>query len=223
MVREDLAADLDKLVASLPKESRTLKRKSLTATSEVEDRTEVSTITTDSVDLEGDVILPDGIDRSYYLRNPCVLLNHEWKTEVGKCRWIRPFENGLKAQSFYPPRPEWYQGTWVPDEVFAAISAGLMQGKSIGYLGSPRRSPTSEELSEHPDWQGAAVVDSAILLEYSVCTVGVNPDCQVGKSLKINWECLGIKPKKKSAYEEYKRLDYDNIAAQELDWFYGKL
>src|SRR5687767_14945095 len=91
MVKEDVATKLDKLVASLPRESRTIKRKSLIGKSEEVDtdkREEVSTITTDSVDLEGDVILPKKIDRFYYNTNPIVCLNHDMHKEVGRCKWI---------------------------------------------------------------------------------------------------------------------------------------
>ena len=54
---------------------------------------------------------------------------------------------GIKARTHYPPRPDNWPADkpWAPDEVLALIQAGLLQGKSIGFLPARVRSPTAEE------------------------------------------------------------------------------
>lgn len=203
MVKEELARELDALVASLPKELQQIRRKAVTAQAEsldAEKRTEVSVITTDTPDLEGDVVLPKGLDRNIFNRNPIVCLSHDMTVQVATCDWVKPTTNGLKAQTRYPQRPQWYSGDWLPDHVLACIQAGLLQGKSIGFLARNVREPLPQEISQRPEWKGARIIDDAILLEYSVCVAGINPDALVtaiSKGLSpASLTALGIKTPK---------------------------
>lgn len=232
--KEDVAKDLDNLLATLPAEQRQLRRKALASTTESIDskgRTEISVITTENPDLEDDVVIAKGIDQTYFNRNPVVCLSHDMSTECGKCQWIKPtMSGGLKAQTFYPPRPEWYaDGVWLPDHVLACIQSGLYLGKSIGFVARNVRAPLPQELETRPDWKGMRIIDDCLLLEYSVCVAGLNQDAlvqAVAKGLKAeSMKALGITPpkRKKSLAERLAEYDWERLAEDLVRSYTGKV
>lgn len=223
MLREDVAKAIEAIVKTLPSNQRNLRRKSVTTKSESVDeskRSEVSIITTNSLDMQGDVVIANGIDRTLFSRNPIVCLSHDMAVQCGNCEWIKPIENGLKAQTKYPAKPGWFEGKdWVPDHVFAMIQSGLMLGKSIGFVATNIRKAKSEELKTNPEWKDAQVIDGAILLEYSCCVSGVNQDALVlaiNKGLKVNPKLLGLQGLKKSKAQQLMEVDWDRITREIL-------
>jgi hypothetical protein len=63
------------------------------------------------------------------------------------------------------------RNTWPPDKVFALIQAGLLQGKSIGFLATKVYVPTQQEISKN-SWADdtKCVIDEWILPEYELVT-----------------------------------------------------
>ena len=56
---------------------------------------------------------------------------------------------------------------WLTDKVFSLVQAGLLQGKSIGFLPTKVHMPDDKEVEKH-NWKGVAcVIDEWILLEYA--------------------------------------------------------
>lgn len=153
------------------------------------DRADVSTITTDSVDRDGDVVLPEGLDRSHF--NAVVPFAHKYdQLPVGTCQWIKPTPDGhgLVARTFYPTKPDdWGDAPWMPSAVLHLMVNGTCTGKSIGFLPTSVRPPTAQEKAMRPDWKDATIIDKAALLEYSVVSVPANQDAElisVAKALK---------------------------------------
>ncbi|OWK46612.1 hypothetical protein FRUB_00311 [Fimbriiglobus ruber] len=112
----------------------------------------------------------------------------------GLCKWTRPDASGLFAKTFFPPRPNEYQGEWLPDFVFGLVAASVLKGFSIGFLPVEIRDPTPEEVTKFPDLQ--RVITKSLLLEYSVVAVPANPLALVdvvGKGQSLggwNWETV---------------------------------
>lgn len=229
-MREETARFLDKLLPTLPTERQRMKRKAALPTSidlAAGERAEVSTISTATIDREQEIILPDGLDFSQFELNPCVLMSHNYDlAPVGKCQWVKRFDQGYRAKTHYPRRPENYEGHWAPDEIFALIQAEVLRGKSIGFLELDSRPPSSEEKAK--GWAPALnVITSALVLEYSVCTVPMNQDALVevvSKGLALSPELLaelGFKspaqPKRKDILPELvQRIAKLNLDAESI-------
>lgn len=193
---------VDHYLNSLPK-GASYHRKATTGKTESVDgdsRTEISVITTTALDADFEVVIPDGIDTSRYIANPVILYCHDYHAlPVGTCQWIKPIANGLKAKSFYPARPKGFQDEWFVDTCFALIQADVLKGKSIGFIETSSHKPTDEEIAERPELEGCGkIIDTCLLLEYSVVAVPSCPDAvtleKIAKQFPIDHLAkLGIK------------------------------
>jgi hypothetical protein len=182
---EDVAEKIAELSKDLPKDF-TYKRMGRTADLEevaAEERAEVSVITTDAVDRDGEVVLPKGLDRSHF--GGRVFLNHDYKDlQVGICHWIKPTLDGkgLKAKTHYPAKPkDWGDAPWVPSALlhFMQQTPPGMTGRSVGFLPLNVRQATAEEKSFRPEWKDRPIIDKAALLEFSVASIPCNPEAEM--------------------------------------------
>jgi hypothetical protein len=185
------ARAVDALLKTLPPTDEYAYRKSLIARPPTElnpgERSDVSWISTESVDRQGEVVVARGMNDSQFRHNPLVTLGHAyWLPPVGKSVWRKRVADGalvgVKAKTQYPPRPEaWPTGDdWPPDKVFALVQAGLLQGKSIGFLPTKVHVPDAKEIRER-GWGDDVhlVIDEWLLLEYACVFLPANQDALV--------------------------------------------
>jgi hypothetical protein len=104
---------------------------------------------------------------------------------IGKSLWRRHVKDGelrgIKAKTVYPARPAAWDAAdpWPPDKVLALVQAGLLNGKSIGFLPTKVHVPTEREVEEN-GWQGCAlVIDEWLLLEYACVFLPANQNALV--------------------------------------------
>lgn len=174
---EDQAREVDSIIKALPQDCQ-FNRKAYYADFQFEpdERAEVSILSDNTVDKTGEVVLVENMDLELYRKNKQVYYNHNYDESVGACVWIKCQNNKLRAKTAYPARPEGADW-WKPETLWAMITAVpcLLPAKSVGFLNlTPAREATNEELEQHPDWNGAKIFDKTRLIEYSVCSMGVN-------------------------------------------------
>jgi hypothetical protein len=150
-----------------------------------EDRTMVATLTTSDVDHGGTVILPDGISLTVYRKNPIVLWQHmSFMPPIGVNQWIKKPKNGnsLIGKTKFATRPENHEGTWMPDVVMDLYQQNVLKGVSVGldvkkarFRGnSDEDDKFFKETKQSKDvWR---VVEKANLIEYSCCSIPMNPN-----------------------------------------------
>jgi hypothetical protein len=185
------ARALDTLLRALPHTKEYEYRKAVSAKAPTElnpgERSDVSWISTESVDRTGEVVVARGMNDAQFQGNPLVTLGHAyWLPPVGKSLWRRRVKDGnlvgIKAKTQYPPRPDnWPDGeAWVPDKVLALVQAGLLQGKSIGFLPTKVHIPDEKEVRKN-GWseQVSLVIDEWLLLEYACVFLPANQDALV--------------------------------------------
>lgn len=126
--------------------------------------------------------MSSGIVLDHYNLNRVVLLNHKyedltWMNNV----WIKPIPNGLKAATRYPRASKEYTGEWLSDTLWELVAvAGVMVGKSIGYMELETHRPTQADIDSNPALEYCSkIVDSCLLLEYSVCPCPINQEAVV--------------------------------------------
>ena len=180
---EALARRIDVLRRDLPKEFnyRRLARKSDAFSLDPGERTDVSFITTDALDRDGEVILPQGGDWSTY--NRVVTFAHRYdQLPVGSNWWIRPKGNGLIAKTHYPQKPDdWGDAPWLPSAVLHLMRQPVptCTGKSIGFLPTHVRGATPQEIERRPEMRNVPVIDRWVGVEYAVVPVPCNPDAEM--------------------------------------------
>lgn len=135
---------------------------------------DISVVTTEEVDREGEVVLADAVDWSEYQKNPVVAFNHNYNIPpVGKSLWQKKINKSWKAKTQYSRRPKTHpvDKEWFPESIFHMIKEQMLPGKSIGGL-CKRREPTAEEKQIYPGVK--RIAEKAVVFEYSVVPVGIN-------------------------------------------------
>ncbi len=180
---------LDALLKTLPSEDRQVKRL-VTAKAPAElldgERADVSWISTEEQDRDNEIVAAAGMNDSQFRLNPIVTLQHCYDMPpVGKSQWRKKTKDGpvkgIKAKTVYPARPaDWPEDYWGPDEVYALVKAGLMNGKSIGFLRLKSHAPSSHEIAARPELAGVTrIIDEWLLLEYACVFLPCNQNALV--------------------------------------------
>jgi hypothetical protein len=196
---EAIARKIDELTKALPKECH-YRRKAQTAaafTFDAGEMADVSYITTDTVDREGEVFLPRGGDWSEY--NRVVTWCHAYGPvegwvglPVAACLWMKSkttpqFVGTLAKTRYYAKPDDWGESPWLPTVITAMQRQNPpgCTGKSIGCIPLSVREATHEERQHHPDWEGKPIFDRWLGLEYAVCPVPMNPACEMEAVAKM--------------------------------------
>jgi hypothetical protein len=186
-----VARALDALLKSLPRSPEYEYRHLVTAQAPTEvmpgERSDVSWISTESPDRAGDVVIARGMNDGQFQGNPIVTLGHAYYLPpVGRSLWRKRVSDGprvgIKAKTQYPPRPATWPADdpWPPDQVLALIQAGLLQGKSIGFLPLKVHTPDTKEVQKNGWTENVQlVIDEWLLLEYACVFLPANQDALV--------------------------------------------
>lgn len=131
--------------------------------------------TTDAVDLEQEVILPQGIDwQSYFAGNRTMFVDHEYDvlSAVGKCRNLKLTPKGLICQSvLIGGEGENRKRDWV--EKLARL---YTIGHSVVVQRIESGKPTKEEAARYPG--SSLVTRKSKLIEISYTPIPMNGECQ---------------------------------------------
>jgi HK97 family phage prohead protease len=176
-----------------------MNRKDFTASTEVNGTTFRAVISTDSVDRDGDVMVPQGMNSKDYERNPVLLWQHDPTAPIGKCLSLKRGESAIEAEFELPHRPDGFEGNWRPDFVRELIKAGVLGAVSIGFMpmeGGERMATKGDVQRYGTDVR--KVYSRWKLLEVSVVSVPANQDAlivavQKGMIRQASVEALGLK------------------------------
>ena len=137
-------------------------------------------ITTDSIDREGEVVIPAGIDVSDYKKNPVILWNHDIKKPIGSAKSIAPQGNGWTMRGHLPPRPEDHDPKldWLPDDIWGLVDAGILKGVSIGFMPVQQRAASTKDTQIFGPTV-KTVTNKSKLIEVSITGVGMNQDALI--------------------------------------------
>ena len=138
-------------------------------------RSFTATITTDSVDRDGEVVIPAGMNSKDYERNPVLLYEHDALKPIGKMLKMSRKERSIEAEFALAPRPEGHTGDWLPDTVAALLDFGALNTMSIGFMGTEARPATKADTERFGEGV-RRVYGKWKLLEVSVVSIPANQD-----------------------------------------------
>jgi HK97 family phage prohead protease len=157
-----------------------MNRKQLSAKFAPTARGFTATITTATLDRDGEVVIPQGMDATEFEANPVLFWNHDYNQPVGKCLALRREPAGIVGEFAFAQRPEGFEGAYFPEFVASLVAQGVVRGVSIGYMpaeGGTRRA-TVEDRKRYGDTV-QTVFSKWKLLEVSVAPLQANPDALV--------------------------------------------
>lgn len=143
-------------------------------------------ITTDSLDRDGEVMIPQGMDATEFEKTGTIFWNHNYDIPVAKAagKFTR-LDGEVLSTAEFAKRPGDYQGEFFPDFARAMVSQGIVGGVSIGFIPVHSRDASNEDRKRFGD--GTRRVHTRWkLLEWSIAPVQSNPDAvvvAVGKGL----------------------------------------
>lgn len=192
-MKDSVAKELDKVINSLDFDCKNYGYKRVVKSVEdlsfaLDERADISTITTDTLDRDSDVLLPSGIDWSDWQKTGApVTFAHQWdELPVGKGLWIKRKQHGWLGKTQYISAPENFKGEWFPDIVWHFIKEGMLKGKSIGFIPTQMREPTREEIQNRPELKNCRYyITKSRVLEYSVVPIPSNPDAILSAVAKM--------------------------------------
>jgi len=147
-----------------------------------ESRCDVSTITSKSVDAEGDIIIPDGLNWDKFQEDGSPVHYAHHSLRVGRALWIKSKGDRIIAKTKYDVAPaSWSKDKpWLGDLVWSAVQKGALSGKSITVLPEDTRDPTPAE----KQLGAKRVIATGTVMEFSVCKAPVNADAMVEEICK---------------------------------------
>ena len=152
-------------------------------------RTVTAKISTTSIDRDGEVLLPSGIDLKDFRKNPVVLLNHDQGgLPVGRALSVKRQSDGIIAEVQFAERPAGHPSSveWIPDTVFNLFQQGILKAFSVGFIPLEMREPSEKDVRKFGE-DVRNVISKWSLLEFSVVNVPANQDAlvmQVAKNHK---------------------------------------
>ena len=167
---------------------KNMKRKTLAAS--VEDTSPkgvVAKLTTDSVDRDGEMLIPQGMNSKEYEQNPVLFYNHDYANPIGTVSNIKRGERDVLGTLKFAQRPEGYQGDFFPEFVEALVKQGIIKGVSVGFVpeNGASRMATKGDMSKYGGGI-KRVYNKWKLLEVSIAPLPANQDAlisAVGKGL----------------------------------------
>lgn len=145
------------------------------------ERAVIARISTMSVDRDGDVMLPSGVDLTDFNQNPVVLFGHDSsRIPVGKAVHVQRRSRDILAKVIFASRPAEHPDSqeWVPDTLLAMFQQDMLRGFSVGFTVDDARPASKRDVARH----GAGVrqiITKWKLVEFSVVPVPANQDALV--------------------------------------------
>jgi phage head maturation protease len=125
------------------------------------------------VDVDGEVVLPSGIDTTLFPTvYKTVYLNHDLNKPVGACRNLKVKGDSIVAQTYISE-------TALGEDVLTMIHEGVIPGQSWGFYILEASSPSAEEVRKYGDHE--RTIRKWMTREYSVTPM---PACPAASDLK---------------------------------------
>lgn len=155
--------------------SQVLRKLYQTRVKELDDVTFEATITTAAVDRDMQIVRPEGIDSTNYMKNPVVMYAHDYSTlPVAKTLELRADGDALVARFQFPP-----DGTYeFADTVRRMWAGGFLNATSIGFIPKSMVDDNGEPIKPGANaWRKAnATIDKCELLEFSIVPIPANQE-----------------------------------------------
>jgi HK97 family phage prohead protease len=158
----------------------TITRKALAAELRGTAKGFAAVITAETLDRDGEVLIPQGMNSGEFEKNPTLFWNHDYAQPVGRCDGLKRKESTIVGDFTFAQRPEGYSGEFFPEVAAALVGQGIVNAVSIGYVpedGGVRRA-TEVDRKKYGE-RVHTVYSRWKLLEVSLAPLQANPDALI--------------------------------------------
>ena len=134
-----------------------------------------ATISTETIDRDGEVIISQGMDSSEFDANPVLFYNHDYAQPIGRVSDLRRGKGKIDATFEFAKRPDGFEGPYFPEFVESLVDQGIVKGISIGFvpLSGGVRKASAKDREDYGD-SVRQVYSKWKLLEVSVAPLPAN-------------------------------------------------
>jgi len=177
-----------------------------------------------TVDRDGDIIKPEGVDLEEFKKEPTILSQHNSRSfPIGKSlkTMYRRKEGDIVGQVLF--FDDEIDPTGISEAVFKMVKAGALNTGSIGFSAEPSdiKRPTPEEREELGMGEYGLIFERIKLLEFSIVTIPANPNARQiaavkaafsGKALLLIEDLLdGLNEKGVIPHKKYPLADENSV------------
>lgn len=158
----------------------TMTRKALTAELKGTAKGFAAVITAETLDRDGEVLIPQGMNSTEFDKNPTLFWNHDYAQPVGRCNGLKRKESTIVGDFTFAQRPDGYSGEFFPEVAAALVGQGIVNAVSVGYVpedGGVRRA-TEIDRKKYGD-RVHTIYSRWKLLEVSLAPLQANPDALI--------------------------------------------
>ena len=135
------------------------------------ERTFTARITTNDIDRDGEVLLPQGMDSKDFKKNPVVFWNHDYNQPIG-------ISTELKRGDTYWTATAKIASTPFAQEIYTLMKEGVVRGVSVGFQPTESRPPSKKDLDMFGDTV-RHVYSKWKLMEFSVTPMPANQNALI--------------------------------------------
>jgi hypothetical protein len=133
-------------------------------------------ITRESLDLDGEVLIPRGCDPAHFNALRTVFWNHRYDSPIAKAvSNVRIYSDLIQSDYRFAVRPATHVGEWFPDTVKWLVDCDVVRGVSVGHRVIERRAPLASDRQRYGDGL-VSIVSRWKLLEWSIAPLQCNGD-----------------------------------------------
>jgi HK97 family phage prohead protease len=158
----------------------TMQHKTLTATTAKTAKGFSAIVTTETIDRDGEVLVPGGMNSKNYEANPVLLWMHDPAKPIGKCVGIKRGTYDVAMSFEFAQKPDGWKGDWEPDYIAGLVGAGVLNAVSVGFRpieGGYRRATKGDVDKYGQDVRG--VFSKWELLEVSLVSIPANQEALI--------------------------------------------
>lgn len=138
-------------------------------------------ITSETIDRDGEVLIPAGMNSKEFERNPTLFWNHDYAEPVGKATMpLKRKDREIVADFVFAKRPDGYGGEFFPEVAAALVAQGIVSGVSVGYVPEEGgvRMATDVDRKKYGG-QVSRIFSRWKLLEVSLAPLQANPEALI--------------------------------------------
>jgi HK97 family phage prohead protease len=155
-------------------------RKALPARLEGTPRGFTAVITAETIDRDGEVLVPQGMNATEFERNPVLFWNHDYSQPVGKSAGLKRRERDIVGDFTFAQRPDGYVGDFFPEVAAALVGQGIVNGVSVGFVPEDGGARRATEVDRKKYGGNVSTVFSRWkLLEVSLAPLQANPEALI--------------------------------------------
>jgi HK97 family phage prohead protease len=157
-----------------------LKRKALGAELTSTAKGFTAVITAETLDRDGEVLIPAGMNSKEFEQNPTLFWNHDYAEPVGTTVGLKRRERDIIGDFVFAKRPDGYSGDFFPEVAAALVGQGIVRAVSVGYVpeaGGVRRATDIDKKKYGEDVK--TIYSRWKLLEVSLAPLQANPEALI--------------------------------------------